>query len=143
MAFCASDPVSKIMSTDLITISPNQTIEEVDRIFNEHSINHLPVVNENMNILGMVSKSDVYKVSYGLSVFHNKHKKEYNESLFRSLLVSDIMTEKVASLSADKSIGVSIGIFKENLFRALPITEDGKVIGIVTPMDIISKCVEN
>lgn len=143
MAFCASDPVLKIMSTDLITISPNQTIEEVDRIFNEHAINHLPVVNENMNILGMVSKSDVYKVSYGLSVFHNKHKKEYNESLFRSLLVSDIMTEKVASLSSDKAIGVAIGIFKENLFRALPITEDGKVIGIVTPMDIISKCVEN
>ena len=138
---CASDPVSKIMTSDVICVSPNQTMEEVERIFNEHAINHLPVVNENREILGMVSKSDVYKVSYGISVFHNRYKKVYNQSLFRSLLVSDVMTENVASLSQDKSIGVAIGIFKENLFRALPIVEDKVVVGIVTPIDIISKCV--
>lgn len=138
---CASDPVSKIMTSDVICVSPNQTMEEVERVFNEHAINHLPVVNENREILGMVSKSDVYKVSYGISVFHNRYKKVYNQSLFRSLLVSDVMTENVASLSPDKSIGVAIGIFKENLFRALPIVEDKVVVGIVTPIDIISKCV--
>ncbi|TVQ46025.1 MAG: CBS domain-containing protein [Saprospirales bacterium] len=138
---CASDPVSKIMTSDVICVSPNQTMEEVERVFNENAINHLPVVNENREILGMVSKSDVYKVSYGLSVFHNRYKKVYNQSLFRSLLVSDVMTENVASLSKDKSIGVAIGIFKENLFRALPIVEDKVVVGIVTPIDIISKCV--
>ncbi len=138
---CASDPVSKIMTSDVICVSPNQTMEEVERVFNDHAINHLPVVNENREILGMVSKSDVYKVSYGISVFHNRYKKVYNQSLFRSLLVSDVMTENVASLSPDKSIGVAIGIFKENLFRALPIVEDKVVVGIVTPIDIISKCV--
>jgi acetoin utilization protein AcuB len=141
MAFTAADQVSEIMTTDLITISPNQTMEEVERIFEENSINHLPVVDEDNTILGMISKSDVYRVSYGLSVFHNKYKKVYNKSLFRSLLVSDVMTEKLATLAADKSIGVAIGIFKENLFRAIPICEDEKIIGIVTPIDIISKCV--
>lgn len=138
---CASNPVSEIMTTDVICISPNQTMEEVERVFNENSINHLPVVNENREILGMVSKSDVYKVSYGLSVFHNRYKKVYNQSLFRSLLVSDVMTENVACLTPDKTIGVAIGIFKENLFRALPIVEERVVVGIVTPIDIITKCV--
>lgn len=142
MAFCASNPVSDIMTTDLITLSPNQTIEEVDRIFNENNFNHLPVVNENMGILGMISKSDIHRVSYGLSAFHNRYKKEYNKSLFKSLLVSDVMSDRVAAISSDKTIGVAIGIFKENLFRALPITENDRVVGIVTPIDIISKCVE-
>lgn len=141
MPYCASNPVSDIMTTDVICISPNQTVEDIDKIFNENAINHLPVVNENREIMGMVSKSDVYKVSYGLSIFHNRYKKVYNQSLFRSLLVSDVMTEKVAYLPPDKNIGIAIGIFKENLFRALPIVEDKKVVGIVTPIDIISKCV--
>ncbi len=141
MAYTASDPVSKIMTTDLITISPNQTMEEVERLIEENTINHLPVIDEDYSIIGMISKSDVLRVSYGLSVFHNKYKKVYNKSLFRSLLVSDVMTENIATLAPEKSIGVAIGILKENLFRAIPICEDDKIVGIVTPMDIISKCV--
>lgn len=141
MAYCANDSVSAIMTREVVSISPNQTMEEVERIFEEEAFNHLPVVDEDRSIVGIISKSDVHRVSYGLSVFHNRYKKVYNKSLFRSLLVSDVMTEKVATLSPDKTIGVAIGIFKENLFRAIPICEDGRVVGIVTPIDIISKCV--
>lgn len=142
MAYNANDSVSDIMTTDLITVSPNQTMEEVERLFEEEEIHHLPVVDENRSILGMISKTDVNKVSYGLSVFHNRYKKMYNQSLFRSLLVSDVMTDKVATLHKDKTIGVAVGIFRENLFRALPIVDDERVVGIVTPIDIMTKCIE-
>ncbi|MCP3929149.1 MAG: CBS domain-containing protein [Bacteroidetes bacterium] len=130
--------LSEIMSTDLITVKPHDAVQEINKGFEEKNIHHIPVKNENGQLAGIVSKSDFLKISYGFSLFRNLKIEEYNRSLYETLLVKDIMTKDVAHLLPNDTVEMAIGIFKENLFHAIPIVDEGKLIGIVTTYDLLN-----
>ena len=47
--------LSQIMSTDLVTVKPNDTLEKVDQIFKQNEFHHIPVVDDNQELLGIIS----------------------------------------------------------------------------------------
>jgi acetoin utilization protein AcuB len=49
----------------------------------------------------------------------------------------DVMTTKLATLESTDRINVAIEIFAENLFHAIPIVDDGALVGILTTLDVI------
>lgn len=125
-------PVSEIMTSNVITVSPNDTILNVKHIFNEHRIHHIPVIEEG-NLVGMVSKSDFLKVSPGL--YFNS---EAEDAFFEKVHVEKIMTTKIAKVKANERIDVVALIFHENLFHAVPVlNEADELVGIVTSFDLI------
>lgn len=128
------DPISKIMTKDLICINEDDTLSVVKSIFQKHRIHHLPVLKEGL-LVGLLSKSD-------FSFF----KKGFNESAIDKIMeevrlnnytAKDIMTTKLAKLAQDDKINVALEVFKENLFHAIPIVENEHIIGIITTYDII------
>jgi CBS domain-containing protein len=50
--------VKEIMSSPLITVLPEMTIDECARVMKEHRIHHLPVANQNGDVVGMISSND-------------------------------------------------------------------------------------
>src|SRR5690625_7273186 len=56
-------PVSQIMSTDLITVTTNQSLYDVERLLNRHNIRHIPVV-EGDRLVGVISRSDLLRISF-------------------------------------------------------------------------------
>ncbi len=127
-------PISNLMTKSIITVSPNDTLEDVKKIFSQHRIHHLPVVRYK-ELIGMVSKSD----------FLHFIKKEYDEddrfeysTRLRVFKVADIMVEKLVKLSPDDKVDVALELFKENLFHAIPITKEQELVGVLTPYDIIT-----
>ena len=125
-------PVSSIMSKDLITIFPDDSIEHIEEIFHAHRIHHLPVINEG-KLVGMVSKSDVLFLKRGFDQEVMDEKTRLN--FYRA---KDIMTTQLATLEPGDKVNVALEIFKENLFHAIPIVDNGFLKGIVTPYDFIS-----
>ncbi|MFT4666127.1 MAG: CBS domain-containing protein [Polaribacter sp.] len=132
-------PLSEVMTKDLTTVGPDDTLEVVDYIFNNNSFRHLPVVDKDGKILGMISKLDYNLLCNGMTLFRKDLEKENNLSFFRTLLSSEVMTKDLAKLPPSTKISVAAGIFKENLFHAIPIvTEGDKLIGLITTIDMIN-----
>lgn len=128
-------PVSKLMSTDLITVNVKDTLTTVKDIFDKHNIHHLPVV-EFKKIVGIVSKTDLL---YFLKGARNLSEAEQQQNAIRLSFynVKDIMTTKLAKLAPEDTIGIAINVFKENRFHALPIVKDEELMGILTTYDLL------
>jgi len=128
------DKVSSIMSTDLITITEDAPLTKVESIFNSNRIHHIPVVHVN-RLVGIVSKSDYLFFKRGFT--DNGLNEKLDQYRLKTHTVGNIMTKGVATLNTDSKINVALEIFKENLFHAIPIMEDDRLVGIVSTYDII------
>ena len=126
-----------IMSKNLTTVGVHTPVSEIANIFSNSTFHHIPVVDDQERLKGIVSKTDFERIKSGISLFRNPKVEAYNKSLFRTLLTSDIMTSDVKELQPDDSIELAYKEFKNNLFRALPIVDKGKLVGIVTPLDLL------
>ncbi len=127
-------PVSTIMSKTLITVNPEDALTEVKKIFDQNPIHHLPVVRYT-SIVGIISKTDMYFFMQGY--VQDESDKFLEEARLRAFKARDIMTEHLAKVDIDDSIRTVLDVFKQNRFHALPVMEDGKLVGIVTTHDVI------
>jgi CBS domain-containing protein len=128
-------PVSTIMTHNPITVSPEDSLTLVQEIFTNHRIHHIPVISGD-KLVGIVSINDFsfFKRGFGgidednnqlILIKLNNHK------------VSDIMINKLGKLEVDDRIEIAIDIFAKNIFHALPVLDNGRLVGIVTTHDII------
>ena len=127
-------PVSTIMSTELITVNPEDPLTLVKELLEKNHIHHIPVVRYK-EIVGIISKTDVLYFLKGLG--DDSHEKMMNEIRLKNYKAESIMTKGLAKLESTDRINVAIEVFKENLFHAIPVVDDGKLVGIVTTHDIM------
>jgi CBS domain-containing membrane protein len=129
-------PVSEIMTRYLITVTPNTTLEKVNKLFAQDYFHHLPVV-EHERLVGIIGRSDFDRVTSCIDLFHSKANELYNEKLMKSLLAEEIMTAHATVLAPDDSIGYAASLFAKNKFHALPVVVGEKLVGMVTTFDLI------
>lgn len=127
--------ISSIMTKNPICIGLNETLAVADKLFRENKIHHLPVLAEG-KLVGMVSKSDFLFFRRG---FSNESEKLEDEVRLNNYSAKDIMTKKLAKLDPDDKINVALEVFRENLFHAIPVVENDRIVGILTTFDIISR----
>lgn len=125
-------PVSEIMSTRVLTVSPEDNLLGVKEIFDAHRFHHIPVVQAG-HVVGMISRTDFAHFAGGLAHASDDSKQHKLERAH----VRQIMTKSVAKLEPSDRINVAIEIFNQNFFHALPVVENGELMGIVTTFDII------
>lgn len=128
------DRVSSIMSKELITVHPKDTLLDVKAIFDNHRIHHIPVV-EYKKLVGMISKTDL--LHYQRNYSQVPYKDVFEESRLKAYKVGEVMTKGLATLSPDDRIDVAIEVFRENILHAIPVTLDGELVGLITTHDII------
>ncbi|MEZ4950899.1 MAG: CBS domain-containing protein [Saprospiraceae bacterium] len=130
-------PLREIMTTKVQKVQELDTLERVAYLFEKYDFHHIPVEDEEANLVGIVSRADFNTLSYGLSLFGNPDKEIYNQALYKTTLVRDVMTKIVVNLRPEDPASFAARIFGENLFHALPIVESGKLVGIVTTFDLL------
>lgn len=127
------------MTQDLILIHPNDTFERVDKIFKEHNFHHLPVVDEQQKLVGILSKSDYLTLCDSFSHFNTPGAQTQNKKVFTAMLVGDVMEKNIARLKPNHTVMATAGYFRENLFHAIPVVdEQQKLVGLVTTFDLIN-----
>jgi len=130
--------VGQIMTTNVICVRPDDTMDKVQDIFRKNNIHHIPVVDEG-KIRGIISKADYLKLLHGFTLFKTQKSEEYNDAILRSLLAREVMTRQVAMLNPEDSLELAAGYFRENLFHALPIVDDqDRLVGIITTYDLLN-----
>ncbi len=130
--------ISTIMSTNIITIRPTSLLREIHEIFTSHRIHHIPVTDEEQKLLGIVSYSDYAKALDSFTALGSSKIEVHNQKNFDALMAKDIMSKNPIVLSPKDKIGTAAGIFKENLFHAIPITENEKLVGLITTFDLLT-----
>ena len=127
-------PISTIMTTDLLTVGPTDKLREANAIFEKHRLHHILVTIED-KVVGMLSLTDLLYFLKGKS--DDSYEEVLNEVRLKNYTVEEIMTTGLAQLSPGDPISAALNIFKENLFHALPVIDDDKLVGIVSTQDII------
>jgi acetoin utilization protein AcuB len=129
-------PVSDIMTRYLVTVTPNTTLDKVNELFSQQVFHHLPVV-EQERLVGIISRSDLDRVSRCIDLFQSKANTLYNEKLYKSLLAEEIMTPNATVIAPDDSIGYAAVLFAQNKYHALPVVDGEKLVGLITTFDMI------
>ena len=119
-----NEPISTIMTKDVVTVRPEDSMAVVkDILFTKH-LHHLPVL-KGKKLVGIITSFDLVKLG--------KPEDEYS-----GIKVEEVMTTRVATMGPNDKIGAAAQVFLENLFHGLPIVdEDYNLMGIITTHDIL------
>ncbi len=130
-------PISSLMTDhkNLVTVAPEESLKRVKEIFDSHNFHHIPVVHFR-EIVGILSRTDFEHFMGGAS--HFEEDRYVNELRLERTMVKEIMVKRLGKVAPDDRINVALEVFLINRFHALPVVEDGELVGILTPFDIMT-----
>ncbi len=136
-----------IMTTDVITISPETSLKEVGEILKRNRVSGLPVVDKDGAVVGVITLTDMLRILD--QIYHWKEierrvpeiklsdmfEKEKAEAKVRS-----IMTKEVLVLDESAPVEEIMRLMFDRKVHTIPVTRNGKLIGVVGKRDLISAC---
>jgi len=124
------ESVTKYMvrASDMITFSPEQSIQEVINIIIDKKISGAPVLDSQRKLVGIISEKDCLRIIVD-QAYHNLPSSDRK--------VADYMTLKVKTLSPDSDVVEAANEFLNTAVRRLPIIENGVLLGQVSRRDIL------
>ena len=130
--------VKEVMTSDLITVSENALMQEVDALFRDNNFHHLPVVKKDTGELkGIISLFDVALLKDWGTRLNLAASLKTNEKLFSSLLAVDVMKKQPICVTPETNIDQCVELFEDNAYHALPVIEDEALVGLITTYDLI------
>ncbi|MCD6495992.1 MAG: CBS domain-containing protein [Candidatus Aenigmarchaeota archaeon] len=129
--------VKDIMVRNVVTLSPDDTFFDIVELFAEKKISGAPVV-EGEKLVGMVSESDIMEFVSVKNVMKLIEKGDEALKGKTSLKAKDFMTKKVITVSPKDDIIDVVKLLDTKDINRLPVTEKGKVVGIITRADVVS-----
>lgn len=149
--------VAEIMDRDPVTVSPDDTVETLLRALRSHELPGVPVVNEGGRCIGIVTEADLVMVDeeedlrlplhidlFGAQIFLGPVKRF--EERFRKAIaatVGDMMTPNPITVEVDTEIADAARIIAEGRHNRLPVIEHGRLVGVVTRLDVLEALVKD
>ncbi|BCG03870.1 hypothetical protein PPGU19_084380 (plasmid) [Paraburkholderia sp. PGU19] len=137
-----------IMTTSVITATPDMTIHEAARLFVDNRISGMPVVDGNGKVIGIVSQGDLlHRVENGTG--HGKRRwwlefllSSPREQAARYVkehghVVGDVMCDQVISISEDMPLDQIADLMERRHLKRVPVLKDGALVGIVSRSNLI------
>jgi CBS domain-containing membrane protein len=132
--------VRDLMTEPVFTLSPNDTLECAQELMDARRIRHVPVVDEDGDLVGLVTQRDLARTVLGrvdalpISARH---------SILSSRRVRDMMTREVATADPDTDAYEAAATIFENKFGCLPVVEGSRLVGILTEADFVRRFLES
>lgn len=130
-------PIKDVMVSEVLTVDPSQPLREAFEILNAYNIHHLPVINDLGQVIGIISRHEVDVIHSWASISGQEFIALRQQQLIDSLIVSDVMHKEVTCVQADDLISACVEIFNKNKVHALPVIDDGILVGMITTYDLI------
>ena len=127
--------VKDIMRTNVVSLRVGDTLGVAEDIMSMGRIRHLPVVDEDNRLVGLVSQRDLFRASVS-SVLGFDRAKEH-EWMGR-IHIRDIMTKQVVTIDPEAGVVDAVEKFVSDKFGCLPVTDEkSKLIGLLTETDCL------
>jgi len=132
-------PISRIMTKELVTLSTQDDLVTAEELFKSKNIRHIPIV-EGDAILGMLSYTDLLRISFADAV--GEDEQSVDSMVYNLFAIEQVMVKNVTSVSPETTIKEVAQFLSVREFHALPVIENGKLVGIVTTTDLINYLLE-
>jgi CBS domain-containing protein len=126
--------VKDLMQTEVATLRESEALDIAEDIMNMGRIRHLPVVDANARLLGIVTQRDLFKAS--LSSVANVTPTERQQWLGK-VRVREVMTKKPITVEPEAEMADAVDKLLTGGFGCLPVVEDGKFVGLITETDVL------
>lgn len=139
-----------IMKRQVIYVKATDTVEEIIKILLQNNVSGVPVINENKEIVGMVTEQDLITREKGLNISSYIHflgsilsidgVDKYNEDLKKivSRVAKEIMSSPVYSVSEDSTLSEIASIMVNRHINRVPVIDkERKLVGIIGRSDLL------
>ncbi len=120
--------VSRRMSRNPVAISPDASIQEAIELMKKHSIRHLPVVEGDVRLVGWITDTDLRGVLIA--------------SMIEELTVGDVMIADPVTVSSSDVLEKAALLITEHRIGGMPVLENGKLVGVITVVDILEAFID-
>ncbi len=114
-----------VMNTNVISVQKDAPIFQAVELLVENNISGLPVVEDDMTLAGVLSEKDVIELFYDGEQAEDK-------------MVNDYMTYPAVHFEENNALMNICDFLGKNIFGRVPITSDGKLVGIISIQDILN-----
>jgi acetoin utilization protein AcuB len=115
--------VSQIMSTKIVTISPDKRVGQALKLMQKHNIRHLPVTQGN-RMVGWITSRDLREVLLA--------------SMLEKITVGDVMVQAPISVASDTPVEEAARLVHDHKIGGMPVMEGERLVGVLTMLDLIS-----
>ena len=126
--------VADLMVTNLITLRANDSLATAKALMHEKNIRNIPIINDEDECVGILTQREYLRHAFHLvSQFGTQQisKKEQQTP------ISNAMNKDILTISPDSDLSAAAEFFIENKYGCLPVTQDNKLVGILTPIDFV------
>jgi CBS domain-containing membrane protein len=126
--------VRDLMQTDVVTLRMTDTLEVADTFMRQGLIRHLPIVDADNQLVGLVAQADLLKASAS-PVLSSTHTSE--EGWLGTVAVRDVMITDVTTITPDAEIVEAVDLLAAGRLGCLPVVKNSRLVGILTETDCL------
>ena len=132
--------VAQLMTADPLCVTRQSTLKDAHDLMREKNIRHIPVIDENGELVGMLTQKIMIAKVMGLMAQFGAIALERKE---KQQLVADMMATDFAAVTADQSLQQVAGFFVKNRHGCMPVVDEhNKLKGILTSSDVVRLAAE-
>ena len=132
-------PISSIMTKNVVKLNVSDTLTKAESLFKKHHIRHIPVAKDKL-IIGMLSYTDLLRISFADELDDDEN--TIDITIYNMFSVEQVMTKNLTTIFPETTIKEAAEILSKNEFHALPVIENGLLVGIVTTTDLIKYLID-
>lgn len=130
--------IKNVMTRMVNCVRTIDSMKSVQGVFTNHSFHHLPVIDKDEKVVGIISRSDHQKIMEIFSTLNDFGVELASKHFALSMTAQEMMTKPVVTIHTDATIEFALGIFRENLFHAVPVVDSEKrLVGILSTYDLL------
>jgi CBS domain-containing protein len=126
-------PVARWMRQPVVTIRMDVGAREAAELMRARQVRHLPVTGERGQLLGIVTDRDLRQVIFDRAI---QERLGELSAVLEALPVREIMTWGVVTVTPETDLRAAARVMHEQKLGALPVVDDGRVVGILTEHDV-------
>lgn len=127
--------LTEIMTEHPFTLGPQNSVKQAMELMQQEQIRHIPIVDEHLHLLGLVTLSDILATRDSkLQLINPEREAEFTDSV----QLDEIMTRQVASVDPHAGIKEAALYLQRHKYGCLPVVRGRKLVGIVTESDFIT-----
>jgi CBS domain-containing protein len=127
--------VRDVMTAEVTTLQRNDKLTLADDIMRLGRIRHLPVLNENGQLAGIVTQRDLFRGALAKALGYGERAQR---QLMDTLVVKEVMTSDVLTTTPDTPLAEAAQVLVERKIGCLPVVEAGRLVGIITEADFVA-----
>ena len=126
--------VRDVMTAEATTLQRNDKLTLADDIMRLGRIRHLPMLDENGQLAGIVTQRDLFRGALAKALGYGERAQR---QLMDTLLVKEVMTSEVITATPDTPLAEAAQVLVERKIGCLPVVEAGRLVGIITEADFV------